>query len=1065
MVMLRVCGAPELMAKARRQTKQQGANVRYWRLVAHDPLGSPDQLQPLLRLFDVEGSALPRGWILRFIRDGQPAEEIDLSFTPQQLGFEHGTALWLDALPPRASLSPVPLLPLSPALAGVFRHPHMVYIRIVEKRTKRGGRKQRVMLLTTKSIYLCHLDGHVTRWLRFPEVEEAVVLPHLSGDLVLLRCVPPEHDLLVSLVDHHNNLPVHATADELAVILHKSGVRITPADGDDGAMLQLAQLFKRDRFVPSGRKLDAVRAELSTVPVVAWRGPSLFRAPEPSPEGVTTEDVTAKLSELAADLSRMDSRSRLKQPDPSPPPTPLPQQPPPAADDLRAEVIRLENQHMSLARSIAAMAHASAVDAPVVRPDPEPAAFHPPPLAVPDAAPPPPLPAIPEVPRTASPPRYRGAAGTLRGRVLVIDTLERGAEHAAREFAATALLPDAVAVTGPRATGAAIRSALSSFSSGTAAGDCLVAVVSGRAGALAGGGLAPADRSPALSPDDVLTLMASPLPAGARLVVISDLDPPSPVFSLPYAYPIPAPPQPAPPIRANVIQLTVTGASGAGCAAAFLRRLAGLPVPSVRELVDDVAAELRAVGLLPVVMSSQPIAPEAICALNVGHKSDEFDPPPEPAPVLPPYAPVSDFGSVSPPRPGPCSALVSTPMPSARVHSAAPQPEPPEEGPLALPLQAPFARPSATAVVPREHIVEDQEVWRNLVLHAFVTPSAFDQPLAQVTSGQTGVKLQFSNAYVTGFMQQWPNRHPLRVSVRQQGPQQLRFRSSPQCWLFIRDRLAELLDLRAVQRSLYPYSKDASRRENVAVSVDGGEEVLCHSDDWAQAVGEWEGSQGFSFTQTMLPVPLMPPFRLLQESEWRGQDPYTARIAASLRLKMQQQAVGDPSMSFQCDSDVVRNLAYHSRLTEGARAPPHFVLEDASLRHPLLVNQAYMLAYVQSWTAAYPHTIWVHDSEHQTLVARCRVDAAFWRFLCDRGPVLQNQVDGGRVVAAPAGGKTVCHTALHLLSVTSSVGPDALSLWDGVWCAVVADWEARLPQTPAALAGRAGPEPQVWSTV
>eukprot|EP00756_Hemistasia_phaeocysticola_P065130 Hpha_TRINITY_DN8329_c1_g1::TRINITY_DN8329_c1_g1_i1::g.154284::m.154284 len=268
MVVLRVCGCPELLSSARRQGNRD-LGVRYWRVKSDQPIGGPEQVQFLLTLFHRSGSALPQEWVLRYCNsDGTAGEEIDLTQTPTELGLEHGSAVWVDELREvcaRGLVSTGPddvaALPVSAALASVFQHPHMTFLRVVEKWTKKGHAKFRVLLLTKKSIYLCRMDGHVTRWLRFTEVADVVVLPCPTGDLALFRGIEPEHDMLVALCDHHNNFPVHTTADSLAVLLHQAGVLVVPWEDTPEQLYGMARLEKYPGYVASISKLRAFQQQ------------------------------------------------------------------------------------------------------------------------------------------------------------------------------------------------------------------------------------------------------------------------------------------------------------------------------------------------------------------------------------------------------------------------------------------------------------------------------------------------------------------------------------------------------------------------------------------------------------------------------------------------------------------------------------------------------------------------------------------------------------------------------------------------------------------------------------
>eukprot|EP00755_Sulcionema_specki_P010466 Sspe_Gene.6930::Locus_2326_Transcript_1_2_Confidence_0.400_Length_1157::g.6930::m.6930 len=241
-----------------------------WHVDPSLPLGDEAQLHELLRLLGIpkHSRGLPPGCALFSVRGGIKGGPIDLSLTPAENGLMG--EVWVDLAPappddphtPPADPTPhrpVATIALHGQLASFFQNKNMLYARMVAKRTKRGGWKERVLLLLTKVVYLCHPNAFVTRMLTYLDIKEAVVLPQDEGDLVLLRAIPPEHDILISLINHHLNTPPHTTADELALLLHRSGVKIVPWEGTALELVNHARLMKDPGYITPEMKLKAFR--------------------------------------------------------------------------------------------------------------------------------------------------------------------------------------------------------------------------------------------------------------------------------------------------------------------------------------------------------------------------------------------------------------------------------------------------------------------------------------------------------------------------------------------------------------------------------------------------------------------------------------------------------------------------------------------------------------------------------------------------------------------------------------------------------------------------------------
>ncbi|KAJ9444442.1 hypothetical protein DIPPA_07124 [Diplonema papillatum] len=342
----------------------------------------------------------------------------------------------------------------------------------------------------------------------------------------------------------------------------------------------------------------------------------------------------------------------------------------------------------------------------------------------------------------------------------------------------------------------------------------------------------------------------------------------------------------------------------------------------------------------------------------------------------------------------------------------------------------------------------DQEYWRNMVSHAFFHPDAFKPPHVVVTSSHTGTQLHLNKDYVSAFVSQWPKQHYLRIILRgitTEGRREIlrTFNVSPHFWAHVKSSLNELLGQRAVQQLLYPHSRDAQRENNVLVSceqiVPAEDDIACNDEDWAHAVSAWEVEVGFAFAKGSLPVPLMPPFRLDDED---GVLPHDAKIADYLSSELSVTGDTASSVSFQYDTDFIRNLSYHSRLMQHAREPPLFIVEDTNISHPIMVNQRFLVQYVKAWSRTHPHIVWVHNADNCTLVAKCRVTSEYWRYCVTTAPSLMASMGDGNVLAAGDS----CRLGTHFLTVTSSCSAESLHMWDAVWFALVAEWETSLPK-------------------
>ena len=237
--------------------------------------------------------------------------------------------------------------------------------------------------------------------------------------------------------------------------------------------------------------------------------------------------------------------------------------------------------------------------------------------------------------------------------------------------------------------------------------------------------------------------------------------------------------------------------------------------------------------------------------------------------------------------------------------------------------------------------------------------------------------------------------------------------------------------------------RDAQREANLLISHEGdsSDTISCNDEDWTQTVNEWEVDNGFSFTKTTLPLPLMPPFTLDDTDSVSEHD---TKISDYLKQELSMNDESAKSVSFQYDADFVRNLSYHARHMPQARVPPLFVVEDSMLSHPIMVNQTFLTKYVKAWSKVHPHLVWVHNAEQSTLVAKCRVTADFWKYCVNRAPQLQAEMGDGSVVPSQSGVKWL---AKYKLTVTSSCSPESLQVWDGVWRKVVAEWDDSLPKT------------------
>ena len=250
---LRVVGSADALRRVGAATGVQ------WDVSEELPLGTPEQLERLQRLLGLE----QQGFTLHLVRDHMRAEVLSLGQTPWQLGLTADVDVWVEPASPKPNNASSPsaataAVAVHPTLEA-FHRPNLLFIRFVKVLTDREQEEMRVLVLSTKSLYLAHNNTAIDRWILYNEVREAVVMTEPDGDWVLLRCIQPEHDILLCLIDHHNNIPVHTTGDKLSMVLHHSGVKITPWQRSLEELYGLAHLHLHRGYVDVARKCEMIR--------------------------------------------------------------------------------------------------------------------------------------------------------------------------------------------------------------------------------------------------------------------------------------------------------------------------------------------------------------------------------------------------------------------------------------------------------------------------------------------------------------------------------------------------------------------------------------------------------------------------------------------------------------------------------------------------------------------------------------------------------------------------------------------------------------------------------------
>ena len=369
---------------------------------------------------------------------------------------------------------------------------------------------------------------------------------------------------------------------------------------------------------------------------------------------------------------------------------------------------------------------------------------------------------------------------------------------------------------------------------------------------------------------------------------------------------------------------------------------------------------------------------------------------------------------------------------------------------FSVPLMAPFVDfVDINAAVSKETLQmfdpNDSEMIRNAVCHSFLVPNALSPPHVQIKGNAHPTSL--NRKFVADFASRWESEHPHVIQLCGKAVTPVAFRVSERCFEFIKLRIEEFLGQRAVQVQLFPQTRDACRQNEMVICIDTStqEDIICSFDDWRQAVSEWQSDCGFNFTRKRLPVPLMPAFKLDDNS---GSSSADSKAAALIERELETPTRGPEgknSVSLSLDVDFVRNLGYHIRLMPSARKPPLYVVEDASLSHPILVNQNFLTRYVGVWTAVHDVVIWVHDKK-SALLAKCRVTDEFWDFLRTRASILGAVMKSNpqRMITTRTKGREVCRIGVQILTISTSKSTEQLLVYDGVWCAIVAEWDDNL---------------------
>ncbi|KAJ9464066.1 hypothetical protein DIPPA_01038 [Diplonema papillatum] len=138
----------------------------------------------------------------------------------------------------------------------------MVCVRFVDKVGHKKQKDKRVIALTPTTLFLCHIVGEVRRYVKMSQVESAVASQTPAGVLqLLIRCSPPEHDMLLNFsfnAKNDKNEPPSTILRKLQLIKELRG-ELFPVEQRRGDLYPLARLAKTQAYITPKRRLDQAK--------------------------------------------------------------------------------------------------------------------------------------------------------------------------------------------------------------------------------------------------------------------------------------------------------------------------------------------------------------------------------------------------------------------------------------------------------------------------------------------------------------------------------------------------------------------------------------------------------------------------------------------------------------------------------------------------------------------------------------------------------------------------------------------------------------------------------------
>eukprot|EP01060_Flectonema_neradi_P041078 TRINITY_DN9607_c2_g2_i1.p1 TRINITY_DN9607_c2_g2~~TRINITY_DN9607_c2_g2_i1.p1 ORF type:complete len:465 (+),score=83.11 TRINITY_DN9607_c2_g2_i1:162-1397(+) len=134
----------------------------------------------------------------------------------------------------------------------------MICIRFVDKIGTGNKKFKRVMCITPTTLFLCHIVGEVRRFVKMSQIEGAIKSDVGGVPQLLIRCSPPEHDILVNFISDSRNDPKEKPGvfiDKLTKIKELRGEYFN-IEHRVGSLFKMATLKKHDSYVAPKKRMD-----------------------------------------------------------------------------------------------------------------------------------------------------------------------------------------------------------------------------------------------------------------------------------------------------------------------------------------------------------------------------------------------------------------------------------------------------------------------------------------------------------------------------------------------------------------------------------------------------------------------------------------------------------------------------------------------------------------------------------------------------------------------------------------------------------------------------------------